>query len=120
VLPDREPFLCQVDEGLARPERLAAVGRPDRRDESGITDREWANPMGDREREDLEAGDDVLGHLAKYACGARMTLVMQRGHGSAMIVVPDISAERHNGANSSIADEPVQRIEVEGAFGHID
>ena len=37
-----------------------------------------------------------------------------------MIVVPDISAERHDGAHSIVADEPVHGIEVEGAFGHID
>ena len=96
------------------------MGRPDRRNESRIADLERANSMGDREREDLEAGGDVLGHLAKYVCGARMTLVAKRGDSSAVVMVPDISAERHNGANSIVADDPVHRIEVRGAFGHID
>ena len=77
MLPDGKPLLCQVDEGLARPERLATMGRPDRRNESRIADREWAYAMGDRERENLEARGYVLGHLAKYVCGARMTLVVE-------------------------------------------
>ena len=120
MLPNWEPLLCQVDESLARPECLASVGRPDRRNQGCVAYLEWADAMGDREREDLKAGGDVLRHLAKYVCSARMTLVVQRGHGSAVVVVPDISAERHNGANSIIAHQAVHRVEVEGAFGHID
>ena len=120
MLPDGEPLLRQVDEGLAGLECLASVGRPDRRDEGRVADPQWSDAMGDREREDLEAGGDVLGHLAKHVCGARMALVMQRGHGSAVVMVPDISAEGHDGADSIVADEPVHRVEVEGAFGHLD
>ncbi len=96
------------------------MGRPDRRNQGCVAYLEWADAMGDREREDLKAGGDILGHLAKDGFGARMTLVMQRGHGSAVVMVANISAKRNDGTDAVIAHQAVHGVEVEGAFGHLD
>ncbi len=93
MLPDWQPFLREVYQGLAGPEGLAPVRGADDRNEGRLANRQRADSMGYHQAHELELTRDRLGDLLEHGSGGRVPLVRERTDLFAMVVVAHIAAE---------------------------
>ena len=117
MLPDWQFLLGRVDQIGAGGEGSATVGCTHGGDESRVTDGQGPDTVHDGERDDVVAGSDLACHVSEDVTGAGMALVVEAGHASAVIMVPDVSGEGHDCTSSGGGDEIRRLSNADGVVG---
>ena len=126
MLPDRQFFLCRVYQVTARGKSLPAVSSTNGRDQSSIAYGQCSYAVENGNGDDVVAGRHFSGDFGEYGCCGRVTLVVQAGHSSPVIVIAYVTGKHDVRAGAWASDGEPNLIDGDRAlhdvteqnFGH--
>src|SRR5215470_11699527 len=104
LFPDRHAVLQVVDQGAARPERLAAVRAGDGHHDREITHGQLPDPVHGGQRPHVEVRRHLFGHDPQLGRCGRVRTVGQPGNFTGPVMVADRAHEQRDAACSRIGD----------------
>src|SRR5919198_2369968 len=119
VLPDRQPRLRLIDQPPARLDRRPRVGARPRGHDRRAPALARPDAVPDRARLHGFVRRDLLGDLGQHLLGARVSLVVERGHRTAVVVVAYHPLEANYSARAGPRHPLLVRRDVERAGRHV-